>query len=122
LFCFCGRGGGGGGGGGAAAAGAGRAGIALDPGIGFAKTAEQSLGLLRGLPQIVELGYPLVVGTSRKSFIGAVLDLAVDRRLEGTLASVAWAATHGAHIVRVHDVEAATRAVAVIDAIRSAQP
>lgn len=91
--------------------------IALDPGIGFAKTPAQSLELLGRLERIVELGHPVLVGTSRKSFIGAVLDLPEDQRLEGTLASIAIAVDKGARIVRVHDVQAAVRAVRVAEAI-----
>jgi dihydropteroate synthase len=92
--------------------------IALDPGFGFAKTPEQNLALLNKLEEIQELGYPLLVGTSRKSFIGAVLDLPEDQRLEGTAATVAWAVAKGAQIVRVHDVGEMSRVVRMTEAIR----
>ncbi len=94
--------------------------IAVDPGIGFAKTASQSLRLLHHLEEVVALGFPVLVGPSRKSFIGAVLDLPVDERLEGTAAAVAWAVARGARIVRVHDVAPLVRVVKMVDAIRSA--
>jgi dihydropteroate synthase len=94
--------------------------IVIDPGCGFAKTAHQSLALLRRIDAFLELGYPLLVGTSRKSFIGAALDLDVGERLEGTAATVAWAVAHGAHIVRVHDVRAMVRVARMTTAIRDA--
>lgn len=101
-----------------------RAGIDLeatlvDPGVGFAKTPQQNLVLLRHLAAFRSLGRPLVVGPSRKSFIGAVLDLAAEERLEGTAAAVAAAVLAGAHILRVHDVAAMSRVVRVAAAIRS---
>ena len=101
-------------------AGVGRESIVLDPGVGFAKTPAQNLELLRDLRRLVALGYPVLVGTSRKSFLGEVLGLPVDERVEGTTASVVWAISQGAHIVRVHDVEPVARAVKVADAIRGA--
>ena len=91
--------------------------IALDPGIGFAKTAEQSLRLLGELGELVGMGWPVVVGTSRKSFIGTVLGVTEDERVEGTAASVAWAVACGAHIIRVHDVRPMTRVVRMTEAI-----
>jgi dihydropteroate synthase len=94
--------------------------IVLDPGIGFAKTAEQSLLLLQRIKSIAKLGYPVLVGTSRKSFIGAVLDLPEDDRVEGTAATIAWAITQGVHIVRVHDVAAMARVVRMTEAIMAA--
>jgi dihydropteroate synthase len=97
--------------------GVGRDAICLDPGYGFAKDPQQSLALLRRLDEIVELGYPVVVGTSRKSFIGAVLDLPGDQRMEGTAATVSWAISRGAHIVRVHDVEPIVRTLRMLEAI-----
>jgi len=86
--------------------------IYLDPGLGFAKTAEQSLELLRRIDELH--GYPLVVGPSRKRFLGGD----VEDRLEGTMAVVAWCAMHGVDVVRVHDVQAARRVVDTIGAIR----
>ncbi|MGH2787474.1 MAG: dihydropteroate synthase [Actinomycetota bacterium] len=95
--------------------------IALDPGIGFAKSPEQSLLLLQRLDEMADVGYPIVIGTSRKSFIGAVLDLPEDRRQEGTAATVAWAVAKGAHIVRVHDVAEMARVVRMTQAIKDAE-
>jgi dihydropteroate synthase len=92
--------------------------IALDPGFGFAKTPHQNLVLLNRLDEFLELGCPVVVGTSRKSFIGAVLDVPESLRVEGTAATVAWAVMKGAQIVRVHDVEEMTRVVRMTEAIR----
>lgn len=92
--------------------------ILVDPGLGFAKTPEQSLELLRRIDELTSLGYPLVVGPSRKRFIGHVLGGDVDDRLEGTLAACAWCAAHGVRIVRVHDVKAVKRVVDTIGAIR----
>lgn len=91
--------------------------IILDPGIGFGKTVEQNLELLDRIPEIRRLGYPLLSGPSRKSFIGYTLDLPPDQRLEGTLAAVTVSIVRGADIVRVHDVEQAIRVVRMTDAI-----
>ena len=90
--------------------------IAIDPGIGFGKTTEHNLGLLRRLPELVVMGKPVLVGTSRKSFIGNVLDLPVGERLEGTLATAAYAVVQGARILRVHDVRPTVRAVRMVEA------
>jgi dihydropteroate synthase len=98
--------------------------IALDPGIGFGKTLEQNLALIARLDEFAEsfAGFPILVGTSRKSFIGHLLDDApADARLHGTMATVTAAVLRGAHIVRVHDVRAAVETVRVADAIRQAQ-
>lgn len=92
----------------------------LDPGIGFAKTADQSLRLLARLPDLRELGRPLLVGPSRKSFIGHVTGAPAAERLPGTLAAVAAAVLGGATFVRVHDVAAARQAARVAAAIRDA--
>jgi dihydropteroate synthase len=93
-------------------------GVVLDPGIGFGKTVEHNLEILRRLPEFAALGRPLLVGPSRKAFIGKVLgDLPVAERLEGTAAAVALAVGGGAAIVRVHDVAAMVRVVRVADAI-----
>lgn len=92
--------------------------IWLDPGIGFGKTLEHNLQLLRHLPTLKSLGYPVLIGTSRKSFIGHLLGgLPAEERLEGTLATLALSVVWGADIVRVHDVQAAVRAVRVADAL-----
>ena len=78
--------------------------ILIDPGMGFGKTLTHNLKLLSELKSLVALGYPVVIGTSRKRFIGAVLDRPADERIWGTAATVAWAVRDGAKIVRVHDV------------------
>jgi dihydropteroate synthase len=92
--------------------------IIVDPGLGFGKTPAQSLALLRNLDQLKALGQPLLVGPSRKSMIGAVLEgLPPDQRLEGTAAAVALAIGLGADIVRVHDVRAMARVARLADAV-----
>jgi dihydropteroate synthase len=91
--------------------------IILDPGIGFGKTVEQNLELLNRLNEIRELGYPVLVGPSRKSFIGYTLDLPPDERIEGTAAAVAVGILRGADIVRVHDMGYMSRVVRMTDAI-----
>jgi dihydropteroate synthase len=93
--------------------------IILDPGIGFGKTVQQNLEILKRLAEFKSIGFPLLIGTSRKNFIGAVLDLPVQERLHGTMATVAVASMNGAHIVRVHDVREAVQVVTVCDAIRN---
>ena len=92
--------------------------IIVDPGIGFGKTAEQNWEVMRRFAELKELGQPILVGTSRKSFIGKLLDLPVEDRLEGTMATVVAAVLRGADIVRVHDVAQMTRAVRVADHLR----
>jgi dihydropteroate synthase len=99
-----------------------RAGIApeaviLDPGIGFGKTPDDNIAVLRALPRLVALGFPTLVGTSRKSTIGKLTGRGVEDRAFGTAASVALAAAAGVDIVRVHDVAAAVDVLAVSDAI-----
>ncbi len=91
--------------------------IILDPGIGFGKTTEQSRQLLNRLNELADLGYPLLIGPSRKSFIGYTLDLPPDERVEGTAAAAVIGVVRGANIVRVHDVPAIVRAVRMADAI-----
>ena len=91
--------------------------IILDPGFGFGKTAEQNLVMFRHLSELRSLGYPLLMGTSRKSTIGLVLDLPVDDRLEGTAATVALSVAYGADMVRVHDVQAMVRVARMSDAV-----
>ena len=106
----------------AEAAGVARDRIALDPGIGFAKSAEHSLELLASTAELAALGFPLLVGASRKSFLtrlGAGAN--AGERLEGSLAAAALAVFEGARIVRVHDVAATVRAVRVAEAARSAR-
>lgn len=94
--------------------------IMIDPGIGFGKKLSHNLQILRNLEKFSSLGYPVVIGTSRKSFIGDITGLKVNERLEGTIASVSIAAMKGANIVRVHDVRECRRAVQVADAIKGA--
>lgn len=94
--------------------------ILVDPGLGFGKSAEGNLRILRDLESLRSVGRPILVGASRKAFIGAALDLPVAERLEGSLATAALAAWHGAQVVRAHDVRATHRVVRMIDAIRNA--
>ncbi len=89
--------------------------IIIDPGIGFGKTTTQNLQLIKKLEEFKHLNKPILIGTSRKSFIGNLLDLPVTDRVEGTLATVCWAIAHGADVVRVHDVKATVRAARMID-------
>ncbi len=91
--------------------------ILLDPGIGFGKTIQQNLELINRLDEIRSLGYPVMLGASRKSFIGFTLNLPPDQRLQGTAAAVAVGITRGADIVRVHDVEAMVQVARMTDAI-----
>jgi dihydropteroate synthase/2-amino-4-hydroxy-6-hydroxymethyldihydropteridine diphosphokinase len=101
----------------AIAAGVGRGQIILDPGIGFGKTVPQNVRLIRELDRIKALGYPLLLGPSRKSFIGYTLNLPVEERLEGTAAAVAIGIDRGADIIRVHDVKAMVRVARMTDAL-----
>ena len=98
-------------------AGVGRDGIVLDPGMGFGKTAQHNLEILRRLGEFRATGLPLLVGMSRKSTIGYVLDLPVEERLEGTAATVALSIAGGADIVRVHDVREMVRVARMSDAV-----
>jgi len=91
--------------------------IIVDPGIGFGKTVEQNLELVDRLGEIRALGYPVLLGPSRKSFIGYTLNLPADQRLEGTAAAVAIGIVRGADIVRVHDIEYMVRVARMSDAI-----
>ncbi|HPP63915.1 MAG TPA: dihydropteroate synthase [Anaerolineales bacterium] len=91
--------------------------VILDPGIGFGKTVAHNLELIRRLDEIRALGFPILLGPSRKSFIGYTLDLPPDQRVEGTAAAVAVGITRGADIVRVHDVLPISRVVKMTDAI-----
>ena len=95
--------------------------IAVDPGIGFGKSVMQNLALINHLDRLKrETGFPILIGPSRKSFIGRVLDMPVEARLEGTLACIVAGVLRGADIVRVHDVAEAALAVRMTDAIREA--
>ena len=102
----------------AEAAGVRRERLLVDPGIGFSKTAEHSLEALRRLPQLAELERPVLVGPSRKSFLGHVGGTGVGERLMGTAAAVAASVLLGAHVVRVHDVREMAEVVRVADALR----
>lgn len=106
----------------AAAAGVPEDAIALDPGIGFGKSLEQNYRALAALPRLKALGFPILLGVSRKSFIGRLFDPqpAPAHRVPGTVAANAYGALHGADILRVHDVAAAVQAARVVDAIRAA--
>ena len=96
--------------------------ILLDPGIGFGKTAEHNLALLRDLSRLAAVGSPLVLGTSRKGFIGRITgETEPSGRVIGTAASVAWCVANGAAIVRVHDVGPMSQVVRVIRAIQSGE-
>ncbi|HXX36064.1 MAG TPA: dihydropteroate synthase [Thermodesulfobacteriota bacterium] len=94
--------------------------IIIDPGIGFGKTVEDNLDIIRNLFEFRVLGKPILLGTSRKSFIGKILNVEVGERLEGTLSSIAVGVLNGANIIRCHDVLQAKKAIAVADAIRLA--
>lgn len=102
-------------------AGVPRALVWFDPGIGFGKNARQSLELLRRLNEFSDLGVPMVVGASRKSFIRAVDDVAPEERLGGTIAACLWAAAQGARVLRVHDVRAVRQSLAMAAALRPAR-
>lgn len=92
--------------------------IILDPGVGFGKTVDQNLELINRLDEIYELGFPVLLGPSRKSFIGFTLDLPPEDRMEGTAAAVAVGIMRGAAIIRVHDVKQMTRVARMTDAIK----
>jgi len=94
--------------------------IAIDPGIGFGKDLDQNLHLMHGVGALLDLGRPVLVGPSRKKFIGTILDLPEEERVEGTVGAVVWMVARGAHLVRVHDVKEVVRALRVSDAIARA--
>ncbi|OGX58750.1 MAG: dihydropteroate synthase [Omnitrophica WOR_2 bacterium RIFOXYC2_FULL_43_9] len=91
--------------------------IVIDPGIGFGKTLDHTIAILKSLSQLKSLGRPIVIGTSRKSFIGKLTGDPVSERLAGTISSNCFAVTNGAHIVRVHDVKETKKAMAVLDTL-----
>lgn len=95
--------------------------IIIDPGIGFGKELDHNLALLRGIPALASLGQPLLVGPSRKTFIGRLLDAGPEERMEGSLAAAVAAALGGANMIRVHDVREVRRAITIADAIRFGQ-
>ena len=94
--------------------------IIIDPGIGFGKTVEDNLLILKNLQEFKILGKPLLLGTSRKSFIGKILNADVTERLEGTLSTIVAGVLNGAHIIRCHDVIQVKRAITIADAVRQA--
>ncbi len=106
----------------ATAAGIPRERLIIDPGFGFGWTVEQNLEMLRRLEELRALGLPILVGTSRKSTIGAVLDLPIEERLMGTAATVAIAVASGADIVRVHDVKQMVQVCRMADALVRGRP
>lgn len=91
--------------------------IILDPGVGFGKTYEMNLEIIREVHRIKELGYPVLLGTSRKSVIGLTLDTPADERIEGTLATTIYGMMNGCSFVRVHDIKANKRAIQMMEAI-----
>lgn len=91
--------------------------IIIDPGIGFVKTLQQSIETMQRLEELVELGYPVLLATSRKRMIGTILNLPIDERVEGTAATCAYGVMKGCHIVRVHDVKEVARTVKMMDAL-----
>ena len=95
--------------------------IILDPGIGFGKTMDHNFKLIQQLNQFLSLGFPLMVGPSRKSFIGNFLNVDINERIEGTAAVVVASIMNGARIVRVHDIKEIKRVVQVVDKIRMVQ-
>jgi dihydropteroate synthase len=94
--------------------------IILDPGIGFGKKLNDNFILIRELKRFTELGYPILIGPSRKSFIGLTLDLPVEQRIEGTAAAITTGIMNGARIIRVHDVLEMKRVQIISDKIRGA--
>lgn len=101
----------------ARAAGVPDAHIILDPGIGFGKTTAQNIKMMQHLPDLVAMGYPVLLATSRKSMIGNVLDLPTAERLEGTMATVVYGIDRGCHMMRLHDIEPMRRAMKMTDVL-----
>ena len=91
--------------------------IILDPGVGFGKTYEMNLEIIREIHQLKEIGYPLLLGTSRKSVIGLTLNLPASERVEGTLATTVYGVIQGCSFVRVHDIKENKRAIQMMEAI-----
>lgn len=96
--------------------------IWLDPGIGFGKTTEHNIWMMQHLSDLVDMGYPVLLATSRKSLIGNVLKLPVSERLEGTAATVSYGVMSGCHMMRVHDVKEMVRNVRMMDVLTGKQP
>jgi dihydropteroate synthase len=94
--------------------------IIIDPGIGFGKTKDQNLIILKNLDYFIDMDYPVLIGTSKKSFIGAALNVGIDERLEGTLAVDALVTLKGADIIRTHDVIATRRVIEMVRAVETA--
>lgn len=95
--------------------------IVIDPGIGFGKTVEHNFSLIKHIPDFMKLGFPILIGASRKSFIGKTLDVDINERLEGSLAAAIYAVSNGASIIRVHDVIQTVRAMIIINKIAEAK-
>jgi dihydropteroate synthase len=93
--------------------------ILLDPGFGFGKTLQHNLALFKALPEFIKTGMPVLVGVSRKSMIGSILDLPVDKRLHGSTALASLAVWLGASIIRVHDVGPTYQAIQTVMAVRN---
>lgn len=91
--------------------------IILDPGIGFAKSTSENILMMQHLDDLVNIGYPVLLATSRKSMIGNVLNLPVEERIEGTGATVAYGIEHGCHMIRVHDVKEMSRLIQMMDVL-----
>jgi len=95
--------------------------IAIDPGFGFGKNVDQNYQLFASIPRFIEANYPVLVGVSRKSMLGAVVNKPVEQRLAGSIAAATMATEMNVHIVRVHDVEETVDAVNVVNAVREAK-
>jgi dihydropteroate synthase len=95
--------------------------IILDPGIGFGKTVEHNLLILKHLPQFKQWGCPVMVGVSRKTFIGKILNVSVESRLAGSLACAVWAVLNSVNIIRAHDVTETVHAIKMIESIVSCE-
>ena len=95
--------------------------IIIDPGIGFGKTFDHNFTLLKRLSEFKDLGYPLLIGPSRKAFIGDVLNLPPNERIEGTIATIVAGVLNGANIIRVHDVKEVKRATMITEKILKAK-
>lgn len=102
----------------AQAAGIDKNNLIIDPGFGFGKTVEQNYQLLKAIPEFVDMGYPVLVGISRKSMIGAVLDKPVEQRLFGSISAAVISAMLGAHIIRVHDVTETRQALTIVQTLK----
>ena len=92
--------------------------IWLDPGIGFAKSFEQNIEMMKNLSNLSDMGYPVLLATSRKRMIGTILDLPVDERMEGTGATCCYGVSNGCHIMRVHDVKPIARMMKTMDSLK----